>query len=88
MMNVCGVTLSSKGKIYYFNANDLLVKKNLTVVVETEKGLQFGKVVETDIKNVDVKVLENIKPIIRISTKQDYNNHLKNLNPYHLNNIL
>ena len=78
-MNICGVTLNSKGKPYYFNANDLSVKKNITVIVETEKGLQFGKVVETNIEDVDAKVLENMKSILRLSTKQDYNNYLKNL---------
>lgn len=78
-MNVCGVTLSNKGKAYYFDAGNLDIKKNITVIVETEKGQQFGKVVETDVQNVDSKVLENIKPIIRISTKNDYNNYLKNL---------
>ena len=78
-MNICGVSLNAKGKVYYFDGKDLNFKKNLTVIVETEKGLQFGKVVETNIQNVDSKVLENIKPIIRISTKQDYNSYLKNL---------
>lgn len=78
-MNVCGVTLNSKGKAYYFDAGDLDIKKNLTVIVETEKGQQFGKVVETNVEKVDAKVLENIKPIIRISTKNDYNVYLKNL---------
>ena len=78
-MNVCGVTLSNRGKIYYFDAGDLNIKKNITVIVETEKGTQFGKVVEINVNNVDAKVLENIKPILRISTKLDYNNYLKNL---------
>jgi len=78
-MNICGVTLNSRGKSYYFDAGNLDVKKNLTVIVETEKGQQFGKIVEINVENVDAKVLENIKPIIRISTKADYNNYLKNL---------
>lgn len=78
-MNICGVTLNAKGKSYYFDANTLNVRKDLTVIVDTEKGLQFGKIVETNVQDVDAKVLENIKPIVRISTKQDYNNYLKNL---------
>lgn len=78
-MNVCGIALSNKGKVYYFDAGELEIKKNITVIVETEKGQQFGKVVETNVQNVDIKVLENIKPIIRVSTKNDYNNYLKNL---------
>ena len=78
-MNICGVTFNNKGKSYYFDAGELNVKKNITVIVETEKGQQFGKVVEVNVENVDTKVLENIKPILRISTKNDYNTYLKNL---------
>jgi len=78
-MNICGVTLKASGKVYYFDAGNLNIKKNVTVIVETEKGLQFGKVVEVNVENVDAKVLENIKPIVRVSTKNDYNNYLKNL---------
>ena len=78
-MNICGVIFEVSNKVYYFDAGDLNIKKNMNVVVETEKGLQFGKV--TDI-NVDVRneeILNNIKPILRISTKEDYSNYLKNL---------
>ena len=78
-MNICGVTFNNKGKAYYFDAGELNVKKNITVIVETEKGQQFGKVVDVNVENVDTKVLENIKPILRISTKNDYNIYLKNL---------
>jgi len=78
-MNICGVSLKQAGKVYYFDAGSLSVKKNITVIVETEKGLQFGKVEEVLVENVDPKVVENIKPIVRISTKTDYNNYLKNL---------
>lgn len=78
-MNICGVTLKENGKVYYFDAGKLNVKKNLTVIVETERGLQFGKIVELNCKNVSANLLENIRPIIRISTKVDYSNYLKNL---------
>ena len=78
-MNICGVTFNNKGKVYYFDAGDLNVKKNITVIVDTEKGMQFGKIVDINVENVDVKVLENIKPILRISTKEDYNKYMKNL---------
>ena len=77
-MGVVGVTLSDNGKIYYFYDNNLRLKKNLTVIVETEKGLQFGKVVSfIDPEKVDNRI--KYKKIIRISTKADYLQHLNNL---------
>lgn len=78
-MNVFGVTFRERGKIYYFNGQNLKIPINVTVIVETEKGLQFGKVV---CKVEDVKIekfKDNLKNIIRISTKKDYEQYLINL---------
>lgn len=78
-MNIYGITFRDKGKIYYFNGHDLKIPMNVTVIVETEKGLQFGKVVSrVDKKNVS-SFKENMKDIIRISTKKDYEQYLINL---------
>ena len=70
-MNLYGVKFSNSGKIYYFNAEDMDINLNLNVIVETEKGLQYGKVIEK-IKESEVKELpENIKKIIRVASKKD-----------------
>jgi len=77
-MEIVGVTLSENGKVYFFLDNNLNLKKNLTVIVETEKGLQFGKVVSIDNeKKLDYS--KSYKKIVRISTKKDYLQHLNNL---------
>lgn len=78
-MNVYGVKFSDKGKIYYFNAHDLKINNNVCVIVETEKGLQYGKVVEKILESDLTKVQENIKDIVRLTTKEDYKKHLNNL---------
>lgn len=52
------------------------LKRNLTVVVKTERGMEFGTVIDTNVLNYDKKSISD--EIIRISTKQDYQNHLKN----------
>ena len=74
-MSVVGVKFNDKGKKYLFDAKDLFLKENITVIVETDKGLQFGKVVsineETD--------KTDLKKVIRKSTKKDYLQHLNNL---------
>ena len=78
-MKICGVKFKDTGKIYYFKNNDLDLKKNLTVIVDTEKGEQFAKVIETDIKNKLYIDESKMKSVIRISTKEDYNKYVKNL---------
>lgn len=79
MSSVCGVKFKDFGKVYYFKNNGLELKKNLTVVVDTEKGEQFAKVVELDIKGLKSFDIDSMKEVLRISTKSDYNRYMKNL---------
>ena len=78
MMNYYGITFKNDGKVYYFKSEELDCPINVTVIVETEKGQQFGKVVSKveELKNIDK---DKVKSIIRISTKEDYNQYQKNL---------
>ncbi|MGN1358567.1 MAG: stage 0 sporulation family protein [Bacilli bacterium] len=77
-MKVVGVKLNCAGKTYYFDSTDVAVKLNSTVIVETEKGLQYGQVVSLIPDDcVDNKI--DYKKIIRLTTKDDYKKHLKNL---------
>ena len=79
MNNIYGVTLKNEGKIYYFNGNDLVIDKDTYVVVETEKGVQFGKVTyKVAEQKINIPV-EEMKPIIRIGTDEDYSAYLDNL---------
>ena len=75
-MSVVGVKIDSNNKLLYYNSNGLNLKRNLTVVVEDERGLQFGKVVSF-VEDKDNKKYDNV---IRIATKRDYNQYLKNIN--------
>ncbi len=75
-MKIYGVSFKDKGKIYNFKSEKLECPINVTVIVETEKGLQFGKVVKEVSSD---KYSDNLKDIIRISTKEDYNQYLNNL---------
>ena len=78
-VNVVGVVFKKYGKKYYFDCHDLKLKKNITVIVETERGLQFGTVI-TDVIQMDKnKIHFPLKKVIRISTKKDYTNYLNNI---------
>ena len=45
-MKVVGVKVNGSNKTVYYNDNDLNLKINLTVIVNTDRGLQFGTVCE------------------------------------------
>ena len=76
-MGLVSVVFNNSSKKYCFNDNGLKLKKNLTVIVDTDKGLQFGKVVQF-IKN-DNYNNSDFNNVVRISTKKDYLQHLNNL---------
>ena len=78
-MNIYGVVFQDKGKVYYFNGRNLRIPNRVTVIVETEKGLQFGRVVTRLDKNQVLSYENELKPILRIATKRDYEQYLKNL---------
>ena len=45
MIKIVGVRFKSAGKIYYFDPVEFEIEKNMDVVVETARGLEYGTVV-------------------------------------------
>lgn len=79
MIDVVGISFNDKGKTYYFSPSGLQLKNNLTVIVETERGLQFGKVIG-EIQNIsEQKIFSPLKPVLRIASKVDYEQNKKNI---------
>ncbi len=72
-MEVAEVKFASWDKAYYFSLNDLVLKKNDKVVVNTELGLELGTLF--DFKNIDESEFDDpkkiLKPIIRKATSED-----------------
>lgn len=79
MVKVVGVNFKENGKIYYFLPGKIYLKKNVTVIVQTERGLQFGKVVTNLIDFDEKKLNAPLKQIVRIASKGDYYAHLNNI---------
>ena len=77
-MNVVGVTLNKSKRIYYFLPNNIKLKKNVTVVVETEKGMEFGKVELENFEIDDENIKYPLKSIVRIASKEDYSKYRAN----------
>ena len=56
-IKVAKVSFEENGREYYFSTNNLNLKKNLTVIVETERGLQFGYVKDILEKDINLKIV-------------------------------
>lgn len=74
-MQIIGVSFKDNGKIYNFIPNSELLEIGDYVIVSTEKGEQFGKVIKIEAKEIN----RNLKSIIRKSDSKDYEKYLKNL---------
>ena len=79
MIKVAGVRFSTKGRMYYFKKNDLRLKQKMEVIVETERGLQYGFVVKDDYEMEESKLVSPLKNIVHIASKYDRKNYDKNL---------
>ncbi len=77
-MNIVGIKLGNNSKIYYFDADGVNVHENSTVIVETEKGLQYGVVVKF-VSSGEIDKKMEYKKVVRITTKDDYKRYLNNI---------
>ncbi|WP_124067860.1 stage 0 sporulation family protein [Clostridium sp. E02] len=71
MINVIGVRFRNAGKIYYFDPTNLEVKAGDHVIVETARGIEYGYVVLGSREVEDEKVVQPLKPVIRMATPSD-----------------
>ena len=71
MAKVIGVRFRNAGKVYYFSPEDLEINQGDHVVVETARGIEYGYVV-LGIKEVeDDKIVQPLKPVMRVATPED-----------------
>lgn len=75
-MKIVGVKFNGDGRVYYFNPNNLNLKNNITVVVNTDRGLRFGKVVDIKEYNIDN---DDFLDVVRIASKRDFQQNLRNI---------
>lgn len=66
MIKIVGIRFKSAGKIYYFDPVDFNIEQDMDVVVETARGLEYGKVV--------VGAKRNGRERISFSFKANYKN--------------
>ncbi len=78
MVTVVGIRFKKAGKIYYFDPIDIEINKNDSVIVETARGIEFGQVVVGPKQVAEKDIISPLKPVIRIATKEDEEQHLEN----------
>ena len=70
-MKIVGVQFKEKGKIYTFDASDIVLQKGEKVIVNTEDGMAVGSVATKVRLSSDDKLPPNLKRVIRKATKED-----------------
>lgn len=71
MKEVIGVRFRENGKIYFFNPLNYKIDPGRYVIVETARGVEYGKVVLGRREIDEEKMSSPLKPIIRIADDND-----------------
>lgn len=80
MKEVIGVSFTEGKRIYYFDPANIKLNFGDDVIVETERGLQYGKIATLIVEKNEKSLNIPLKRIIRIATKDDRKKHELNLN--------
>lgn len=83
MLKIVGVSFNKKGRIYNFNADGFELEIGDNVIVETEKGMQYGTITTLVKELSSDEYAIPLKNIIRFATKKDkaiHENNLKDAN--------
>ena len=71
MAEVIGVRFKNMGKVYYFDPNGEKLDNGDRVVVETARGIECGEVAMENREVSDETIVQPLKKLIRIATKDD-----------------
>ena len=78
MIKIVGVRFHQAGKIYYFDPLDYELETGMHVIVETARGVEMGTVLIAKREVADDKVVQPLKPVIRIATDEDEETVIRN----------
>jgi len=71
LYDVVGVRFKKAGKIYYFDPGELTISDGEFVIVETVRGVEFGRVVINKKQVSEHDVVLPLKKVIRIAEQKD-----------------
>ena len=72
MITVVGIRFKKAGKIYYFSPGGIRLSLQDGVIVETARGIEFGKVVIEPRALPEKEVTQPLKHVLRKATPKDY----------------
>lgn len=75
---VIGIRFKDGGKTYYFEPNGNVAKHTDYAVVETSRGLEFGKVACVNKMVDEGELVPPLRPVIRIATQKDIQANAEN----------
>lgn len=78
MVKVIGVRFRDNGKIYYFSPDSFTIETGQHVIVETARGVEYGTVVLGEREIEGSRVVNSLKPVIRIATEEDDERNAEN----------
>jgi cell fate regulator YaaT (PSP1 superfamily) len=71
MYEIVGVRFKPAGKIYYFDPGDLPIETETHVIVETARGVEYGRVVVGKRQVTEDAVVLPLKQVMRIASEGD-----------------
>lgn len=71
MTRVVGIRFQKAGKIYYFDPCGFDLETGMHAIVETARGVEMGTVLIPPRDVEDEKVIQPLKPVLRIATDED-----------------
>ena len=71
MQTVVGVRFKKAGKIYYFDPHDLELETGEYAIVETSRGVEYGKIVVGPKEVSEEDIVSPLKKVIRKATEED-----------------
>ena len=78
MQEIVGVKFKKIGKIYFFDADNIKLKKGDGVIVETARGIEYGEVAIENRNVEEEKIVAPLKNVLRIATEEDKKTYMEN----------
>lgn len=78
MVNIIGVKFKPAGKTYYFDPLDFEIKEGGNVIVETSRGIEYGRVAVGRKEVSEDSIKKPLKGVIRIATPEDDKRNAEN----------
>lgn len=79
MKEVVGVCFDKNKRIYFFDSNGILIQNGDNVIVDTERGIQFGKAVTDILKKNETSLNLPLKKVLRVATDKDLKKNESNI---------